>query len=150
MRNLSISWSISRANDSCGLSRVTVTDSLTSKRFAACGGGYDMVGTAFGSWLESAYQSSLVAFVREQFDNLQDAGYSAPNYRKLPEFYGLTVRPDGSVSLDGACGLDCMIRVAQALGLSVTQYGRKRRGQGWVRDGWMVLVPVNESAAAAA
>lgn len=88
-----------------------------------------MIGTVFGDWLESEYQAELVELVASL--PLEDCGYSVAGYRRVnreinPRFYGLTVKPDGSVSLDGACGQSSMIRIAEALGLEVQWEGNKK------------------------
>jgi hypothetical protein len=93
------------------------------------GGGYDMIGTVFGDWLECEYQRELVELVAGL--PLEDCGYAVAGYKRVkedinPRFYGLTVKPDGSVSLDGACGTSSMYRIAEALGLEVQWEGNKK------------------------
>ena len=88
-----------------------------------------MIGTVFGDWLESEYQAELVELVSRL--PLESCGYSDSGYRRVkedinPRFYGLTVKPDGSVSLDGACGQSSMIRIAESLGLEIQWEGNKK------------------------
>lgn len=137
MTTLTERWTTSRAADTYGYNLTTLTDHDTGKRYRTCGGGYDMAGTVLGHWLADRYQAELVALVASRAAALVDCGYSVPGYRKLPDLSGLTVRPDGRVELDGACGLSSMERIAEAIGLTVRQFGRRRRG-GWERDGWEV------------
>jgi len=131
INHLAISWGVSRGQDTYGYNICRLDDRQTGKRYRCMGGGYDMIGTVFGDWLESAYQSELVALVSTL--PLEDCGYSVSGYRRVkedinPSFYGLTVKPDGSISLDGACGISSMQRIARALGLDV-QWEGNRKGQ---------------------
>lgn len=124
---LSLSWSVSRGRDTYGYNIARLDDRNTGERFRCMGGGYDMVGTVFGDWLEKTFQSELTELVRANEQKLVDAGYQVKGYRKLgSSFYGLTVKPSGSVSLDGACGFSSMQAIAEAIGLEVTRSGNKR------------------------
>jgi hypothetical protein len=52
-----------------------------------------------------------------------------PGYRRPTReagLYGLTVRPDGSVSLDGACGIRSMEIIAEAIGLRLGWLGNRK------------------------
>jgi hypothetical protein len=129
INHLSVTWSISRGRDTYGYNICRLDSRQSGKRYRCSGGGYDMIGTVFGDWLESEYQSELVELVSRL--PLEDCGYSVAGFRRVteeinPRFYGLTVRPDGSVSLDGACGQSSMIRIAEALGLEVQWEGNKK------------------------
>lgn len=129
INHLSISWSISRGRDTYGYNICRLDSRQSGKRYRCSGGGYDMIGTVFGDWLESEYQAELVELVSRL--PLESCGYSVAGYRRVkeeikPRFYGLTVRPDGSVSLDGACGQSSMTRIAEALGLEIQWEGNKK------------------------
>jgi len=77
-------WSVSRGRDTYGYNICTayVDGQKVGK---SMGGGYDMKGAALAKWLEQ--------FVRPEHN-----------------FYGLNRRDDGSFYLDGACGLDTLLR----------------------------------------
>jgi hypothetical protein len=96
---LELKWTVSRARDTYGYNVVTLRDE-SGNRFRANGGGYDMVGTVFGEWLMTVHADKLTTL---------DPG----------KFYGLTVRDDGTVRLDGACGLSSMRAIADAIGVTV-------------------------------
>jgi hypothetical protein len=141
---LSVTWGISKARDSYGYNRVQIIDTNTSKRFSACGGGYDMLGSAFGEWLQKTHQDLLMCYsamahdICEQQDTKQWLRYGNKD-----GLYGMTLYVrDGneiSVSLDGGCGLDCMIKIARSIGLTVDPvktYSRKGQCSGVV--GWHV------------
>lgn len=124
--HLAISWSTSRGQGTYGYNICRLDDRQTGHRFRCMGGGYDMIGTVFGNWLESAYQGALVDLVEARADELTRCGYSVDGYWKHPDLYGLTLRPDGTVSLDGACGISCMAGIARAIGLSVQREGNRK------------------------
>jgi hypothetical protein len=129
INHLTISWSISRGRDTYGYNICRLDSRQSGKRYKTTGGGYDMIGTVFGDWLESEYQRELVELVAGL--PLVDCGYTVAGYKRVkedinPRFYGLTVKPDGSVSLDGACGHSCMVRIAEAIGLEVQWEGNKK------------------------
>jgi hypothetical protein len=86
-----------------------------------------MIGTVFGDWLEAEYQRELVEHVKE----LPKIPYGTIGRLQIseeinPSYYGLTIREDGSVALDGACGINCMIRIAEAIGLEVQWEGNRK------------------------
>ena len=116
---LRIKWSTSRGRDTYGWNVCTLTDETTGKRFRTTGGGYDMAGTVFGDWLEAEAQDALSALPDEELT------------------YGARRRADGTVSLDGACGINCMHRAAAAIGAELTRT-HDRKGN---TTGWLVTLP---------
>ena len=127
INHLSISWSISRGRDTYGYNICRLDSRQSGVRYKCMGGGYDMIGAVFGQWLESEYQSELVELVAD----LPKISYGSGSRLQIseeinPRFYGLTIRENGSVSLDGACGQSCMVGIAQALGLEVQWEGNKK------------------------
>lgn len=114
---LRLKWTTSRGRDTYGWNIVTLRDETTGTRFRANGGGYDMTGTVFGNWLAATYPEELRAWAAST-DSLD---------------YGATVREDGSVRLNGACGLESMRQIADALDLQVTRtHDRKGNTTGWI------------------
>lgn len=119
---LEVKWSVSRGRETYGYNICTLTDTSTGKRFRWDGGGYDMLGAAFGEWLQETHGNALAAIYQDAYsfytNGIRTDGTS-PN-----RHYGMVVymRPDGGVkhvSLDGACGLESMRAIAKAIGLSV-------------------------------
>ena len=104
---LHIKWSISRAADTAGYNRVTLTPTVSPGRHVAVGGGYDMVGTVVADYLSATF--------KEQFDK------AAANYRatstKPP--YGFFLHAEGGWRLDGGCGLDSIIRAAALVNIKI-------------------------------
>ena len=124
---LSLTWSISRGRETYGYNIARLDSSATGARYRTCGGGYDMVGTVIGQWLESDYQDRLQALAVALREDLVDCGYSVKGYLGHPtKLYGLTVKPNGTVSLDGACGINAMIDVAEALGIELVWTGNRK------------------------
>lgn len=121
LTHLSLSWSVSKGRDTEGYNICRLDDGNTGKRYKCMGGGYDMIGTVFGDWLKDVYQAELQA-----------------NRAVVTGMYGARSREDGSVSLDGACGLECMLDIAKAIGLEVErEYVKKGRNRGDTL-GWFV------------
>lgn len=119
--HLKLSWSISKGRDTEGYNICRLDDNNTGKRYKCMGGGYDMTGTVFGQWLADVYQAEL-----------QAAGSAVTG------LYGARSKADGSVSLDGACGLECMLEIAEAIGLEVErEYVKTGRNKGQT-IGWYV------------
>lgn len=146
--HLSISWSVSRGRDTYGYNICRLDSHNSGRRYKCMGGGYDMIGTVFGDWLECEYQDELRAHVAGL--PLEECGYSVAGYKRVkeeinPKYYGLTVKPDGHVSLDGACGISSMQQIARALGFNI-QWEGNRKGH---TIGYFVSRPVAEFKEAA-
>lgn len=122
---LTIKWTVSRAADTYGYNRVTLSDTQSGKRYVAVGGGYDMTGAVLGEWLAATYQPQLQALAA----TLDSKPYGNPAHgvEQFPALYGMT-RDNGTdkVRLDGACGRSSMERIAQALGLTLHNTVNKR------------------------
>lgn len=132
---LPLSWSVSRGRDTYGYNICRLDDRSTGLRYRCTGGGYDMVGTVLGEWLQSMHQSRL-QLLKENGPQgkpvLVDCGYSMPGWMKREDLYGLTFAPDGRAIVDGACGVESVIKVAEACGISITR-DWDRRGAGKLR-----------------
>lgn len=126
---LNISWTTSKGRDTYGYNICRLDD--RQRRFKTCGGGYDMLGTVLGDWIENTFQARL-----QQIANRAGAHYSkAEGYKsndgdivsdkfpqlRIPRLYGMARNDDtGHVSLDGACGVSCMVEIAEALNVSLS------------------------------
>ena len=126
MRQLSISWTTSRGRETYGWNICRLDDSHTGRRYRCNGGGYDMIGTVFGDWLENIAQDKLRQLAVDRADQLQDCGYSVTGWRKLPDLYGLTFAPDGRACIDGACGITSVQQVADAIGIGSEWIGNRK------------------------
>lgn len=87
-------------------------DSVISKR---SGCGYDRRGAAFADFMLSAFGPELLRLAIKTVNK----GQSKTN-RMNTKFYGLWLKGDKkSVSLDGACGFECMTAILNAIGFSL-------------------------------
>jgi hypothetical protein len=99
---LKLRWTVSKAKDSYGYNVLTLLDG--DDKYKTSGGGYDMQGTVFANWLQAKFFPKIIEICRPKKD----------------EFYGYYDTSYGQY-LSGACGLDCMIKIAKAIGLGVQQ-----------------------------
>lgn len=131
--HLTLTWSVSRGRETYGYNIRTLTDDATGKRYRCMGGGYDMTGTVFAEWLQEVHQDRLKAIGgRAHGQYVPAEGGWQRGADNADGLYGMAVYAyDGRlgvqrVSLDGGCGMESMVRIAEAAGLSVQRvYGRK-------------------------
>ncbi len=138
INKLVLSWSTSKGRDTYGYNICRLDDRNNGQRFRTIGGGYDMIGTVFGQWLEANYQKELIE-ISQRAHNVFNQRKEWVTSGRDDSLYGMTYRvADGKVSLDGACGLECMIRIAETIGLEVERdYIAKGRRRGET-IGWYV------------
>lgn len=133
---LSLSWSTSKGRDTYGYNICRLDDEATGKRYKTCGGGYDMVGTVLGEWLQDVMQQELMFFAELNKTALVDAYHT---YKKHPDLYGLFFDMEKNVArVDGGCGESSVIKIAEALSLIVEYKTEKKRVKGAVRVGFYV------------
>jgi hypothetical protein len=103
----------SRSLDSLGYPTLTITDArfekLGNRCFQVNGGGYDLLGTAFGNWLERHYDHRLLVHWRNTPSIATSGGFSVSDIGGMAR-----------VTLNGVVGMSVMERYAQAIGLDVT------------------------------
>lgn len=110
---LEIKWTTSRGRETFGYNICTLR-AQDGTKYRCMGGGYDMLGTCFGEWLQANYQDRLWE-IRERAYNIVSIGNRSTNHGG---FYGMTWTED-DVRLDGACGLESIRRIAEAIGVHV-------------------------------
>jgi hypothetical protein len=94
-------WSVSRGTYTYGYDVCTCY--IGSYKVGSCnGGGYNMKGTSLAEFINAAYKEELLTL-----DNA--------------DLYGLS-RVKEHAYVEGACGLDCMIKILQALGYVIDYY----------------------------
>ena len=81
----------------------------------ANGAGYDRFGRVLGDLIEHFFMGELKCLAK-RFAK-KKGSYS----KSSKEFYGLFLRPDGTVYLDGACGVSSMEKILNAIGFDFTQ-----------------------------
>lgn len=112
---LNFKWRTSRGNNTCGYNICScyIDD---YKVGASMGGGYDMQGDSFSQFLNNAFSEELLQLYKKKKDG---------------NFYGLIYYKNDEreeAYCDGACGLDCMIRIINALGFKTDYKWNKRDG----------------------
>jgi hypothetical protein len=109
---LIVKRSISRGRNTNGYNIVTIWDG--NERYSCSGGGYDLLGTSFGYWLWANYKESIQKSLRPLRWGDQGRGED--------QLYGyVAVSNTEPGYLDGGCGLECMIQIAERIGLRVRQ-----------------------------
>ena len=140
--SLNLSWSVSRGRDTYGYNICRLDDTRRyGQRYRCNGGGYDMVGTVLGEFLADQYQYRLKEIKnRAPARGCTDSGKWHRFDNNEPDtLYGMFWNMDKDrVLLDGACGVNSMIKVAEAIGLEISYkptVGRSRTSNGfYVRD----------------
>jgi len=139
--SLQTRWGVSRARDTYGYNICSLY--VNRRKVASCnGGGYDMTGTVVGNWIAQTFPKKLHAKIKKEFYGLS---FHDPNYdpgkaviegqtvaerekegkcvglERYQSFYAasgkLPTKTHTVPLLDGACGLECIVRVAEAIGL---------------------------------
>jgi len=123
---LSISWSTSRGRDTYGYNICRLDSSNTGRRYRCSGGGYDMIGTVVADWLRAEHQSRLAAVHDRRASEHGTSGYETlpwPRHR----LYGLHFnRNNETYSVDGACGVESVRAIAEAVGISMSSVVNRR------------------------
>ena len=133
-------WTTSRARNSYGWNICTLYAD-GEKVGSTCGGNYDMMGPAFGEFLENTYHDRLL-----KLHHRAGSRYSispSGEYKRLTtknahrwsnhgELYGLTAyykrgeKKPFKMSLDGATGTESMWKIARKIGLSRKYHGETK------------------------
>ena len=107
-----IKWTVSKGVNTYGYNICTLY--IGGGKVAACnGGGYDMVGTVWGMWLQAQFQDRLKTIPVDR-----------------SKFYGMGENTKGLRYLDGACGDTCMLKIANQIGIDWFSAAKpNKRGQ---------------------
>lgn len=123
-KQLHFKWTISRGRDTYGYNICTLL--VDGEKVAkTTGGGYDMQGTALGEWIQNNFKSKLEERFKKEIESVNDQDYADRNgylYKEITSFYGARLSGKKGepvkVVLDGGCGLDCMKRIAESIGVT--------------------------------
>lgn len=142
---LSFSQGVSRGYETQGYPIIRLTHSRTGQVFKCNGAGYCMVGTDLGFYLDQLLNDepqALEALATGVYKEIQ-AGEGIPyglnlrereSLQKDGKYVASKVRKairEGKFYLDGACGDSCMKRIAQTMGIKITdQYQRATTRKG--------------------
>jgi hypothetical protein len=131
MDNVQVSWAVSRGRDTYGYNICRADSYVMGQRFKCIGGGYDMIGTVIGQYIQERFEDQLKALVKAHESELTPY---VSDWFQLSSFYGLTFKPsENRVSLDGGCGIESMLKIAAALGLEVERtHNRKGHTNGYI------------------
>ena len=122
---LTISWAVSRGRNTYGYNICRLDDKTIGKRYKTCGGGYDMLGTVIGDWLENVYQDRLQG-IKEKSHSVY-TGRSFKDRIGADNYYGMLHNTESdTVTLDGGCGIKSMMHIAEAIGLSLSSVCNKK------------------------
>lgn len=106
-----IRWTVSRGRDTYGYNICSLW--INGKKAYSCnGGGYDMVGTCFGEWLQDNALDEIKKLSTVDF-------YGISFYCQAENKRHQTYQDGDSVTLDGACGFSSMQRIATACGYTI-------------------------------
>lgn len=140
---LTTKWGVSRGRDTYGYNICSLY--VDGSKVSSCsGGGYDLTGTVVGLWLAKAYAERLrkkikaahygLCFINPNYDpgkakidgetveEREKAGKSV-GLERYQAYYSasskLPTKQHTVPHLNGGCGIDCMWKVAAAIGLKV-------------------------------
>lgn len=134
VHTLTLSTGMSRGRDTYGYRIVRLRDSATGKLYRCMGGGYDMAGTVLANWLTDMHQDALRAIADRAY--YQFTPPASPAVNDAPDaLYGLFhYAQNGRVSVDGACGVSSVQRIAEAAGVKLESLPSVRGAMA----GWLV------------
>lgn len=129
---LALSWSTSKGRDTYGDNICRLDDRETDLRYKCMGGGYDMIGTVIGKWLADVYQdrlNDLFSSSPVDPDRVYFVQYSDPaRWLQIKDLHGIAKdTKTNEITLDGACSKESMVRIARAIGVSITSDYNKRK-----------------------
>lgn len=137
INKLTLSWAVSRGQDTYGYTICRLDDRETGRRYRTCGGGYDMVGTVLAKWLTDVHQDKLQT-IKGRSHYISDADNRFAVNPRTDSLYGMHWGVDDSVSIDGACGVDCVLAIARAIGLDMQRDYIARGSRRGETIGWFV------------
>lgn len=113
LENISHAWSAR------GYGSSRIIDGSGSVISKATGCGYDRFGTVIGDFIENVFQNELQRLAK-RFCKTKYAG----GRKSAKEFYGMFLRKDKTVALDGACGERSMTNILACIGFELLQVGK--------------------------
>jgi len=115
-RIMTIKWTTSTERETEGWNICTLYDG--TRKVARCiGGGYDMIGTVWGNYIAEEFAPRL-ALIQDRVwyrwinNQLQETHLFNPT-----ALYGFSTDHDGKPVIDGACGIESVLQIAEAIGV---------------------------------
>lgn len=141
IESIAISWGISRGMNTYGWNICRAVSRQSGKTYRTIGGGYDMLGTVVGNWFAAEHQADLRQLVHDNLACFE--AYGATKHLSHNTLYGLFMKPDGSVYLDGGYGIESMLRIIEACGYEVQrQYNPRTKSKS--TTGYLISKVVGE------
>ena len=113
LENISHAWSAR----GYGSSRIKNANGETLCKATGCG--YDRFGTVIGDFIEFTFPDELKRLAK-RFCKTKYAG----GRKSSKEFYGMFLRKDKTVELDGACGERAMTDILACIGFELVRVGK--------------------------
>ena len=127
---LAVKWTVSKAQDTYGYNICTVRNLDTAEKFKSMGGGYDLLGSSIGKFIESNFKSELLAIKDKAYYIFDGKLVCTSNDGSLYGFTLIIKNGVESVSLDGACGISSMESILNAMGYTLERvYNLDRKGR---------------------
>jgi hypothetical protein len=127
---LTFQYSVSKGINTYGYNIVTLY--ADDKKVARVnGGGYDMRGTCLGEYIKANYIDRLKTLKGNHGSGDDGTGYYGLTFYKTDHGkyeYSKEYQERYNISLDGACGENCMVGIANAIGLDMMS---KKIGNDW-------------------
>ena len=115
LENISHAWSCR----GYGSSRIQNANGETLCKATGCG--YDRFGTVIGDFIELTFPDELKRLAK-RFCKIKYAG----GRKSSKEFYGMFLRKDKTVALDGACGERSMTDILACIGFELVKVGEHK------------------------
>lgn len=145
-RYITVRWGISRGKDTYGYTTCTLTVDGRGRRASCSGGGYSLIGTCLGEWLQRDFSDQLQKL---NLGRLEKAGISLyglsfwdqSRRRDLPRW-----KEGAALHVQGACGEQSMENILRALGYNfipcgpairdIRTYQLEARKEKYITQGW--------------
>lgn len=122
-KRVTVRYGTSRGRDTYGYTTCTLSVAGKGRRGHCSGGGYSLIGTVIGEWLERDFSEQLKML---NFGKLRKIGYELCGIRFIDQNTGKSVNQwkDGcTISINGIVGDSCMKEILQCLGYCLEYVG---------------------------
>lgn len=110
-------WTVSRGRDTYGYNICSLW--IDGRKVASCdGGGYDLMGTCLGEWLEATFAERLCEQIKQNMYALEfhhadhKPDENGARYSQIPTAHHTLA------TINGACGMQTVMAIGEAIGLT--------------------------------
>lgn len=137
---ITISWAISKGRETYGQNICRLDVRSTNDRYKTLGGGYDMIGSVVGTWLQKHYQTRLVEIssrarlhytrdhtsgsLKNRENKSADALYGMSSYLTPKNKTGNEL--ENTVLINGSCGINSVTAIALSIGVSISSVANRK------------------------